>query len=182
MLMSSEEGAYRLRYGEKGVDWVDADPDGVAFTGEPADIRVINETAFNDINNTCWHTVTSTIAINSENEATQITGDMNEWNKHKMQVMSDIYKYFYEAEAKNPDVLVKGLRYTAEEADASESYRTNTNAWIRECRATFCTGQGALTDPSDDAQWAEYLAGLEKNGISQWQELVQMVYDRTKGE
>jgi len=178
MLMSSEEGAYRQRYGEKGVDWTDADEGALAFTGEPADIKLINAGAFSTINNACWHSVMGTICINSENESVQVDND-GSWNAKKLALMADIYRDFYAQYEKTEDNTVKGLRWTNEEQEEYDVIKTNTVDWLKECRTAFIIGEGVVSDPSDDAQWAQYIAGLEKNGMNEWLAKVQEIYDRT---
>ena len=180
MLMSSEESAYRLRYGEKGVDWDDADEGAVSFNGEPANIKLINPGVFSSINNACWHTVVSTICINAENEDVQVEEGSGAWDQQKLKLMGDIYENFYAAREKTVDNTIRNLRYTEQEKAQTQAERDNTNAWIKECRASFCTGEGTLSDPSDDAQWQSYVDGLKQNGMETWQEQVQAIYDRTK--
>lgn len=178
MVMSSEEGAYRQRYGEKGVDWVDADPNTTSFLGLPAVIKVLNEGAFSDIGNQCLGTITATILINAENEVSQLSDDSDEWTKHKMNMMKDCYENYYEAAKRNPTNGDIRLDYTTEEEEFITVAMTNTQAFIKQCRASFATGKGDdYTDPNDDAQWAKYVAGIEAQDIATWQKVAQQVYD-----
>lgn len=54
MLLWSEEGSFRVRYGEYGVNWDDADKGTVTVNGTAAKIKVISDPANQE--NTClWH-------------------------------------------------------------------------------------------------------------------------------
>ena len=178
MVMASEEGSYRLRYGQKGVDWVEADPDTVSYLNLPATLKIINEGAYTDMGNECWKAIVATILLNAENEACQLSDDMNDWLQHKMGMMLDCYNYFYEAVERNPDNIVGVLDYSVEEDEYVNVSRSNTQGFINQCMASFCTGSGKeYNDPNNDAQWAAYLKGIEAQDIATWQEVAQDVYD-----
>ena len=101
MTMYSKESSYRQRYGEYGVDYTDADPGTTSFLGQPAEIKVLNESAFTGQNNCCWHGIQGTILIQAENEVCQLTEDMGEWVNHKMKIMGDCYWNYVDAENNN---------------------------------------------------------------------------------
>lgn len=178
MVMSSEEGSQRQRYGEKGVDWVEADPNTVSYIGRPATIKVLNEGAFSDMGNQCLGTIIATILLNPENEYCQLSDDMNEWTQHKMKVMKDCHDNYYEANKRNPENADIRLVYSLEEEEYIQVAKSNTEGFIKQCLASFATGQGNdYTDPNNDAQWAKYIAGIEAQEIAKYQEVAQGVYD-----
>lgn len=182
MVMSSEEGSYRLRYGEKGTDWVDADAGTVSFLGLPASIKVLNENAYSDIGNQTWSSIVGTILVNAENEASQLSDDMSDWVQYKMNLMKDCYNYYYEAVERTPENVVGFISYSVEEDEAVKVARTNTTGWINQCRASFCTGSGdKFTDPNNDAQWEAYIKGIEDQDIASWIEIAQALYDEQYG-
>lgn len=178
MLMSSKEGSYRQRYGEKGVDWVDADEGAVSFLGQPAELKVINEGAYTDMGNQTWSTIVSAIVFNAENEACQISDDMSDWVKHKMGMMAECHENYYEAVKRNPTNIVGLFDYTTEDEDFIMASKSNTVNFINQCRASFCTGSGNdYTNPSNDAQWEAYVKGIEAQDIATWKSVDQELYE-----
>lgn len=183
MAMSSEEGAYRMRYGEKGVDWVDADPNSVSFLGLPASIKVLNESAFTDIGNQCWGDIIATVLFNSENEACQVSEDDSDWLKQKYKLTKECFENYGEAAKKNPTNTGIKLAYTVEEQEYIQVSQTNTRNFINQCQASFCTGAGDnYNDPYNDAQWAAYVKGIEDQDVATWMNLAQEVFDLQYGD
>jgi hypothetical protein len=71
-----------------------------------------------------------------------------------------------------PDLVVP-----VEVADADVNERNNSTSLISEALSSFCCGTGTYNDPSNDAQWAAYLAALEEMGYKVWMEHRQRVMD-----
>lgn len=173
MVMSSPDGARRMRYGEYGVDWTDADPGTTSFLGIEAEIKVINEAAFSERGNQTWGVVGSTILLYAENENCQLTDDSSDWTKAKMAMMRDTHDYAwarYEADGENAAFDAPTIVLSTEVAESTRDMRDNCENWITNCRASFCTGS---MDPNDDAQWEYYLSELEKMGVNDWTKLMQ---------
>ncbi len=180
MTMHTKEGSYRLRYGQYGVDYVDADPGTTSFLGLPAEIKVVNEDALSGKNNSCWHNVFGTVMIYAENEVCQLSPDMGEWVNHKMKIMGDSVNKFVEAEEKFTDseCIMPVVMVPSEVAEAHKVEKSNVEALLREARAGFATGKHAkYNNPSDDAQWAAYLAEVESLGYKTWQSNMQALYE-----
>ena len=180
MTMCSKEGSYRQRYGQYGVDYVDADEGTKSFLGQPAEIKVINEDAFAGSNNTCWHLIQGTILIQAENEVCQLTEDMGPWINAKMKMMADCYNnYVYAEENNNPDkkYIMPDLVVPENVSDADKNERENSTSFIAECLKSFCTGQGDYNDPNSDAQWNAYVKAVEDLGYKTWMEHRQMIYE-----
>ncbi len=180
MTMCTKEGSYRQRYGEYGVDYVDADAGTKSFLGQDAEIKVINESAFANQNNTCWHLIQGTVLVQAENEVCQLTEDMGPWINAKMKAMADCYNsYVYAEENFNPDpkYIMPDIVTPEEVSEADKNERDNSTSLIAEALKSFCTGQGDYNDPSSDAQWNAYIAALEELGYKTWMEHRQLVYE-----
>ncbi len=184
MFMHTKESAYRQRYGEKGVDWVDADAGTTSFMDREAEIKIIND-VWSTVNNACWNVIESTILTNAENEACQITDDLSEYYLKKMQIMGDCTKYYYQTAAKyNPTNLCPTLFRTEKESEQTYNQRTNCRTLIDQATTAFATG-GTLdlcgianADPKNDKHWKAYLDLLEEYGVDEWQAVDQAVYER----
>lgn len=179
MTMCSEEGSLRMRYGEKGVDWVDADEGTKSFLGYDAKIKVLNESAFNANGNQTWGANAATILIYAENEETQVmTAEEDTWTAHKMKIMGEcVVDYNKAAEENNPE-LVQPLVYTLTEGEATYAERTNCQSWIKQCRSQFCTSK---MDVHSDSQWESYLKELDAQGYETWLQQAQQLYDAQQG-
>ena len=178
MTASTKEGSYRQRYGEYGVDYVDADPGTKSFLGRDAEIKVLNESAFSGQNNCCWHGIMGTILIEAENEVCQLTEDMGEWVNYKMTNMAAAYNNYVKAETENnpdPKYIMPDIVTPVEVSDADANERSNSQSVISEALSSFCCGTGVYNNPSDDAQWAAYIKALEDQGYQKWMEYRQAV-------
>ena len=178
MTASTKEGSYRQRYGEYGVDYVDADAGTKSFLGRDAEIKVLNESAFSGQNNCCWHGIMGTILIEAENEVCQLTEDMGEWVNYKMTNMADAYNNYVKAETENnpdPKYIMPDIVTPVEVSDADANERSNSQSVISEALSSFCCGTGTYNNPNDDAQWAAYIKALEDQGYQKWMEYRQAV-------
>ncbi len=182
MTLASREGSFRMRYGEKGVDWVEADPGATSFLGWEAEIKMENEAVWNEIGNSVWGQISATLLIDAENERTQVDENSTEWEQHKYKIMRECYDNYYAAAEKNPTNIVQPLDYTVDEEDEIAIQRSNSTSWVSNCRASFCLGTGdKFNDPNNDAQWAAYVQGIQDAGIEDWKEVAQAVYDDQYG-
>ena len=178
MTASTKEGSYRQRYGEYGVDYIDADPGTKSFLGRDAEIKVLNESAFSGQNNCCWHGIMGTILIEAENEVCQLTEDMGEWVNYKMTNMAAAYNNYVKAETENnpdPKYIMPDIVTPVEVSDADANERSNSQSVISEALSSFCCGTGVYNNPNDDAQWAAYIKALEDQGYQKWMEYRQAV-------
>lgn len=180
MLLCSEEGSRRMRYGEKGVDWVDADEGAKSYLGYDAAVKVLNEAAYSGVGNKTWNIVQASLGIGNENEYAQLSDDMSDWVKYKMGLMADTYERVMTAAEKTPDNVVWEMVYTVDEDNEIAAARNNTSNVYKVARASFCTGKsadGKYTDPSNDAQWAAYKQEVLDQGYEEWREMAQAIYD-----
>ena len=176
MAMTTEEGSFRQRYGEYGVDYVDADPGTKSFLGQDAKIKILDESVWGGQNNACWHSIQGTVLIQAENEACQLTEDMGKWVNHKMRIMGDCYYNYVDAEPEE-GVYLPDLKVPEDVQDADSNERSNSQSLLTEARSSFCCGTGTYNNPSDDAQWAAYIAEVESLGYKTWMEHRQLLYE-----
>jgi len=180
MLLCTEEGSRRMRYGEKDVDWVEADEGAKSFLGYDADFKVLNENAYSGIGNKTWNVNVACLGIGNENEYCQLSEDMGEWVNYKMNMMADTYHKYMAAAERTPDNVVWEMVYSVEEDNEIDACRTNVANVYNVARASFCTGKstdGKYTDPNNDAQWEAYKQEVLDQGYEEWREMAQAIYD-----
>lgn len=175
MAACSDEGAKRQRYGEKGVDWLEAEEGAKSYLGWDAEMILVND-IWGSIQNKHWGTVGATININAEGELCQIEDTADEWVIHKRRIMRDCYDYFQAAKEKYPCSLMPTILRNKEQADLLTVERTNCDNFIKEKRSQFCLGTGGA-DPMDETQWQNYLKELEAMGMAAYMEQNQEIYN-----
>lgn len=178
MTMCSKEGSLRMRYGEKGVDWVEADPGTTSFLGYDAEIKILNEGAFTSLGNQTWGANDATILVYAENEVCQFTEGEDPWLTQKNKIVKGCYDYYVEAEKSNPKKLMQPLFYSVAESEETEVERTNCQAKIKEARSQFGSG---VMDPTNDAQWNAYLNELNSMGLETWRTQNQRMFEEQQG-
>ena len=176
MKLASDEGAKRMRYGEKGEDWDDADEGAVSALGLPADIKLYGD-VWNTMNNCIWGAAFGTILLNAEGETVQLDEEATRWYKTKFQLMVDQYNNQsarYETQSKTDAAVI--LFYTEEEAEYLQQMKSDIEKYIKDFRAKCVKGE---LDPMDPATWSSYLDKLNNNlNIARYLELAQGAYDR----
>ena len=185
MLVSSEEGAYRLRYGELGVDWDWADEGEISFMGLPCTLKVYSETLSTSTQNKTWKNGPG-ILINAENETAQYP-NIDGWIGKRCNLISGIYDSFCAAEvANNPRYICPSIVLNEKQSKTNEVERTNTQNVIYIMRDTFIKGtsndtilSGAKADINNDAHWQKYLDALEKEGLAAWQAQMQEIFNES---
>ncbi len=180
-LIASEEGSMRMRYGEKGVDWVEADEGTKSFLGVDATFKVINENVWSNIGNSSWNSANCFMLFAPENETAQLDENAEDWIKYKMRIMGDTYNNHVEAMKRYPDNIPNFIVYSIEDEEAIANERTNVKKVITSAREGFCRGNGEkYNDPNNDTQWAAYVAEIEANGMAKWMQMAQEVYADTQ--
>ncbi len=174
MAMNSIEGSRRGYFGVKGRDWDDADPGAKSAFGFDAEIKVINH-VWGSVTTQNWSEVNFFLWW-SENEYTQLSDEMSDWEKAREATMCEYYQYYQEARAKNNPkyYLSSALIYSQEEKDKTETIRSNCQAYFDETFAAFAIGD---LDPNDDKVWTDYLKQLDDLGLKTWTEQAQRLYD-----
>ena len=174
-LMCTKEGSYRQRYGEKGVDWDDADEGATSFLGLPAEIKILNDSAFAETGAQCWKAIAAALLPNAENESVQVDETTNEWSLKKFALLKGNYEYFTAAEKNNPKYIMPHIVRTTEENEETYNERSNCQNAVSSYRVKFIKGE---LDPNKDADWQVYLKELETQGLQTWIEQTQELYEQ----
>ena len=179
MTIHSLEGAGRMRLGVYGVDWAEADPGMVNSYGHQAAFKRISPDFWGTVHNKSW---SSMCCCSSYYDVDFVIAADNstatEMSTHRGQMNADKVKYMIEAKEKyNPKVELPKIVYTQAQNDLTSDIRTNCQSFITACRASFIVGTGdSYNDPYDDAQWASYIAELEKMGLATWMKQSAQIY------
>lgn len=166
MAMCSDDGQRRMRYGEYGVDWIWAEEGQKSYLGYDAGIVILQD-IWGTIGNQNWRACGAGIAINNEGEDAALDENIDEWSRHKREIMADYYHSFDAAQKANPHSNQHSIRRTKEEADLYTVERTNVDAYFKEMITNFCLGT-AGADAGDNAQWAAYLKKLDDLGLQKY--------------
>lgn len=167
-----EETLARARHGEKGVDWEEGT--GKTIYGTDSKIKVINSGVFFKGNKT-WCSNGNSILTHENYIA--IDEAVNDMDKEINRLMRELYEDMQAG--KLPDKVAVGLKYTEEEYEVISETSNPLKSFIIEARNLFILG---TQDPSNDAQWQEYLNNLEKLGLSKYIKVKQASYDRQQAE
>lgn len=164
----SDETVIRMRRGEKGVDWEESD--GVNEYGDECHVKVINPDA-QFTGNSTWGMNSSAImtAANyltiAENDGGR-QADLSRLHNEAWQVRQS---------AKRPAEVVNQLVYTLDEYERKDELNSSYISYIQEAKCLFITGG---MNPSNDADWKEYLNNLEKLGHTELLKIAQDAYSR----
>ena len=177
MTLYTEDGSRRLRYGEYGVNWTDADPGAKSSMGLDADFKLIRDPMLEQ--NTClWSSASCSLNVNSEGESAQLTDQetAGEVLRAQMHAESSL-NYAAAADKYNPDskYLCPNLVYTEEEKADIENQQTAVGDYFRKCRTDFALGN---MDPNSDADWKTYVDTVWDLGLQDWLDAAQVAYDR----
>ena len=177
MKMYSQEGSWRIRYGEKGVNWEEPDEGAMSAYGIPAEYKLITD-PLGTQNAQIWSKVGCTVNYYAEGETAQMAENMSQWEKDKNQFHATQRKLFDEAAEKyNPKFVAPVLQTTAEEAEEYEMIRTNIYDLGYKAETEFITGTGGR-DINNDAHWAAFVAEMEELGMYEYQALMNKILDR----
>ena len=177
MKLWSLEGSLRVRYGEYGVNWTDADQGAKSAYGLDATYKLLSD-PLNQQNCATWGKVASTFNAYSEGESAQVSDDLTEWEAWKNQINAQAYKNQLEAEQNaNPQVTCPVLYYTEDEKWEMDSIKSQVLSAVSRAQSEFCMGS---RDTMNDGHWNEYIAELEELGLEEMMTFVQTAYDRQK--
>ena len=178
MKLFSWEGSMRVRYGEYGVNWTDADPGTKSDMGLDAVYKLISDPLIQQ-NTAHWGVIASCFNHYAEGETAQISEDMDEWTAKKSAMHAESRRIFEAAQANNPENTCPTLVYTTEEKDAVDMVKTNIGTYVADMEMAFITGIGG--DINSDTDWNNFQAKMAELGLAEYQNLVQTAYDRQKG-
>lgn len=175
MLLWSEEGSYRVRYGQKGVHWDDPDPGAVSVSGLPAALKVMDDPMTRE-NSSVWGCVGSTLLTYADGASVQISDSTDTWTAAVYQKQAEAYR---KAEPYlGANIACPLLTFTIEEEDQPTMYKTNVLNRYRKAVTEFCTLKEK--DPGRDADWEAYLWELDDLGLDECMQEYQIAYDRAK--
>ena len=178
MTLFSWEGSMRVRYGEYGVNWADADEGAKSDMGLDAVYKLISD-PLTQQNTAHWGKIASCFNHYAEGETAQISENMDEWTAKKSAMHAESRRIFEAAvEANNPKSVCPTLVTSTEEQESSEAVRTNINDLTGKKEMAFVTGVGA--DINNDADWNDFQKQMEELGLAEYQKYVQTAYDRQK--
>lgn len=178
MTLFSWEGSMRVRYGEYGVNWTDADPGSKSDMGLDAVYKLISD-PLTQQNTAHWGTIASCFNHYAEGETAQIAENMDEWTMKKSAMHAESRRIFDEATKHNTiQDPCPTLVYTTEEKEQSEMIRTNLSSYTGKQEMAFITGIGDNADINNDAHWQAFQDEMAKMGLADYQKLVQTAYER----
>ena len=165
-----DESVTRARHGEKGEYWEEVEEAQPSSVGTPSKIKVLNADVYT-AGNVTWGAYMPNIYTNENYLAIAETGAGR---------MADVAR-IYGAQTdlmlnwKKPEETVTGLAFTLKEQQDLEKMGGTILTTISEYFALYVTGE---MDPSDDADWNEYLNKMEKSGLNEQIKIYQTAYDR----
>jgi putative aldouronate transport system substrate-binding protein len=166
--LCSDEGFLRCRYGVPGVNWEFIEDEQTTDPRGAKMIRIIGDNAFSTQNNINWHSLWT---INDYTYHQTETTD--EWAILRGQKYNHNYRNYLEAG--QPEKRFTHVVYLREETERLTEIYKELIDYTKDRRAQFCTG---VLDPRNDAQWQEYLDGLQALHYDEWLSLAQTAYDR----
>ena len=165
-----DESVTRARHGEKGEYWEEVEEAQPSSVGTPSKIKVLNADVYT-AGNVTWGAYMPNIYTNENYLAIAETG------AGRMADVARIYGAQTELMLnwKKPEETVTGLAFTLKEQQDLEKMGGTILTTISEYFALYVTGE---MDPSNDADWNEYLKKMEKSGLNDQIKIYQTAYDR----
>ena len=179
MNLFSWDGSMRIRYGEYGANWTDADPGAKSDVGLDAkyklqlDPLVVQNTAV-------WGKIACCLNIMAEGEEAQVGENLSPWHVKKSAMHAESNRLFEESEKEMLDrgvIQCPKLRLTEEEKEEYEMVITNVGTYASRAQTDFCKGLAGF-DPYSDTDWENYCKELENLGLADYMKVHQMAFDR----
>lgn len=168
--MMSYESGLITRYGEKGVNWDDADAGSIGYYSTPAIIKILENTWSQPGQNQNFLQQSPFILDPAIAKGVQWNG--NEMESGYLKALS-VMKL--DQTGVVPAAYIANQVYTPEEAEALQMPRNDIDTYILRSIASFIVGEW---NPYDDKQWDNYVAEYERMGLSTYMEIVQAAYTR----
>ena len=166
----NEEPSLFMRFGEKGVDWIEAPKGALDPFGKQALLEPI--LAWGSVQNAHW-TFDNPGYSTRQMQVSQVVNPEARTSHNTLFIGETP---IYEAVAPGVDGVVPSLFFTEAELDQILDAKTTINGYVEESIARFATG-----DLDIEKDWAGYLAELENMGLKKYIEVSQKVYDRQYG-
>ena len=183
MKMWTKDGALRIRYGEYGVNWTDADAGAKSEYGIDAQYKMLND-PFMQQNAVMWGDIACTLNDYAEGESAQIGDELDAWQAEKSKMLATAYEYYENAlKNNNPKFLkepfLETFVLTTKEDDEISMKRTNVNNVVTTYVKNFITGANKK-DINNPAHWQEFLDELKAQGYEDVRAMYQTCYVRQK--
>ena len=184
MTMWTKDGALRIRYGAKDINWTDADEGAKSEYGIPAQYKMLND-PFMQQNNVMWGDIAGTLNDYAEGESAQLDeSKLGPWQTKKSQMLAQAYQFYLNAVEKNnpnylADPFLETFSLTKVDDDAINMKRTNVNNVINTYIKNFVTGDKKL-DIDNPAHWQEFLNEMKKEGYDDVRAMYQKYYELQK--
>ena len=175
MQLWSYEGSMIQRYGEKGVNWDDADEGTVSSLNLPAEYKIL--TPLSGQHSVNWGSTCRFIDM-CEMETAQASdpSTQSEFYILKENMHAQQNANFMKAEqTNNPKKIVPTLIYTTEEHNQWDTTMTNLGDRYRKATTEFMMG---VMDPDKPEDWQKFKDQMVKLGYESHKALAQTAYDR----
>lgn len=181
-LMGREDITITSRWGKEGENWSyvkdmgenaeynDLDY-GKTFAGYPAYIFEFNS-CWNVAQNNHWMNVNPTFRT-GEIAGGWYAGSLAKAKEgdYNVEIAEKLAAY----EAVKPKEIISTVKYSADTQTEAIELQNSLLSYVREKIGLWCTGTADV-----DAEWEDYLAELEKIGLSKYLQLTQEAYDNMK--
>ncbi len=168
-LLTGEKYTMMTRYGEYGVDYIDASEDDVSYF-EGYEAKYIPILAWAIPNNKRWDNGSPYIRNAVISNGVAIKGKLTGLDAWANEMASECLQYV------DLSKVVGMIVYNDAELEVVNEIQSNLATYYKESFSRFCTGDLDL-----DADWDAYLAELENIGLSTYIEISQKAYDRMHG-
>ena len=170
--MCSSDSYLRQRYGEYGVDWEWAEPGKTGNRGGEAKIKTLHTNSGSSQSAQTWEVIAS---VASELDWQYEVDFTDPDNCDTMRVLKYNQLYENSMNAPVPDEVFDFAIYSTSDYEERSEFAKDLTEYVYERRGRFITGE---MDPNSDADWQNYLDGLQALHYDRWIELAQIGYDR----
>ena len=166
----NDEAVTRRRHGEIGVNWEYAEEAQPSMFGTQSTIRVLNSDLFT-AGNATWGSFLPNIYTN-ENYLTIASTEpgIDAETARILNGQTELMETW-----RQPEEKAFSLGFTLDEQTTLDSIGGTISTTITEYFSLFITNE---LDPSNDADWKEYLDKMEASGLSKQIKIYQTAYDR----
>lgn len=168
-LMMSEAGSLYSRFGEKGVDWKEAEPGQIDIYGTEATVSIIRQ-LYNLPNNKHLQQINPHMTPPEYNMGITWDGTLSDGDYITAQTA-----LLYQDH--DPPEYIQFLLYTPEEENAIHQIQVDVEKYIKITIRDFITG---ARDINDDTAWEAYIEGYSELGLQSYIQAAQTAYDRTR--
>jgi putative aldouronate transport system substrate-binding protein len=166
-LFASEEFSLMCRWGEKGVDWIPAEPNSKSSWGALGIPVLVEVLPYGTLQNKYWGEGVPRILSNKHSAMDIDTGDPFHVFTAMGKTIDSFVRY------RKPEAAVAGLVYNEQEQEKMDELFSTILTYVRESFARFVTG-----DMNIDREWDAYVAEFSKMGLTDVIRAAQSAYTR----